>query len=351
MNAMQFLAIVLGASVACWIIVSVIRTVVLPRPERVWLTILAFEVARRLSKMLASRLGAARSRRILGEFAPAVLVSLPIVWSLGLTGAFASIYWGSGVGSLRESIELSGSSLTTLGIADTPAFPVSLLVIVEALVGLSILALMIGFLPTLYGTFSRREVAVGRLTTRAGSPPMPASFVSRLHSIGRLDDIGELWEDWEDWFVELGETHTTFPPLVYFRSSNPERHWLAAAETALDAAALVAAADLIHNRGHADTMIRSGYLALRAIADFYRIPHELRAHERNQVSVDRSQFEELLSDLEQRGISLEREHEDIWDDFAGWRVNYDQSITGLADLIGQVPSHWDQVGLAVEQAI
>jgi len=99
---------------------------------------------------------------------------------------------------------------------------------------------MISFLPSIYGTFSRREIAVGRLTTRAGEPPNPVEFIVRLHAIGRLAHIGDRWEEWEDWFVELGETHTTFPALVFFCSARPERNWLSAAEAALDTAAIAA---------------------------------------------------------------------------------------------------------------
>ena len=257
--------------------------------------------------------------------------------------AFAAIFWGAGSGSFSESIEQSGSAFTTLGISTPPDFPLSILVIAEALIGLSILGLMIGFLPTLYGTFSRREVAVGRLTTRAGSPPVPASFIGRLKEIGRIELIGDLWEDWEDWFVELGETHTTFPALIYFRSSNSERNWLAAAETALDTAALVNATKIIPPSGQADTMIRAGYIALRSIADFYRIEPELGPDQMDRLSVQRSQFERFLDDLEGHGLSLERDRDLIWSDYAGWRLNYDRSVTGLRELIGFVPSHWDQI--------
>ncbi len=102
--------------------------------------------------------------------------------------------------------------------------------------GLAIVALLISFLPTLYGAFSRREVAVGRLTTRAGEPPNPVEFITRLDAIGQLAHVGDRWEEWEDWFVELGETHTTFPALIYFRSAKPDRSWVSAAEASLDTA-------------------------------------------------------------------------------------------------------------------
>ena len=339
----ELAAIVVGLLVATWIMTSIIRTVVLPGPQRVWLTMLSFEVARRASNWLAKRIRLSTAIALLGGFAPTVFVLQPLLWSVGMICAFAAIFWGAGFGTFSESIELSGSSFTTLGISAPPDFPLSILVVVEALIGLSILGLMIGFLPTLYGTFSRREVAVGRLTTRAGSPPVPASFIGRLQVIGRIELIGDLWEDWEDWFVELGETHTTFPALIYFRSSHPERNWLAAAETALDTAALVAATKIIPPTGQADTMIRAGYIALRSIADFYRIEAELDESEMQRLSVQRSQFEQFLDELEAHGLQLERDRDDIWSDYAGWRLNYDRSVMGLRALIGFVPSHWDDV--------
>ncbi len=319
---------------------AVIRTVVIPRPERVWLTTSAFSGANRLARLLADGRSPVRRHRIMGTFAPTVLVSLPLIWSAGLIVSFAAIYWGAGAGSVAESLELSGSSLTTLGFVTAPTLATRLLAITEALIGLAIVALMISFLPTIYGTFSRREVAVGRLTTRAGAPPGPVAFITRLNAIDRLDLIGERWEEWEDWFVELGETHTSFPALVHFRSADPNRSWISAAETALDTAALTTATGLTPRTGQADTMIRSGYLALRAIADFYRVPPERPPSDPGQLSVTRAQFEAVLDELVAAGLPVGTDRDRAWAEFSGWRINYDRSVAGLHDLVGWAPSHW-----------
>ena len=58
--------------------------------------------------------------------------------------------------------------MTTLGFVAAPTFETRLIAGIEAMFGVALVALMISFLPTIYGTFSRREIAVGRLTTRAG---------------------------------------------------------------------------------------------------------------------------------------------------------------------------------------
>ncbi len=342
MALLNVLAIGAGLLGAIWILISALRTVVIPRPEHVWITTTAFDLARRLARALASRFESVDTRhRILGTFAPTILVSLPLIWSLGLVFSFASIYWGLDVGTLREAFDLSGSSLTTLGFVAAPTFATRVLAIVEALMGLAIVALMISFLPTIYGTFSRREIAVGRLTTRAGDPPNPTEFLSRLQTIGRLEHIGQRWEEWEDWFVELGETHTTFPALIYFRSARPGRSWVSAAETAMDTAALVMATGISPKTGQADVMIRSGYLALRSIADFYRIEPEQDPQSAGPLSVTRADFEAMLSELSGRGVQMNADHDEAWRVFAGWRINYDQAIAGLSKLVHDVPTHWD----------
>ncbi len=339
-------AVAFGVLVLVWFLSSAVRTVVIPRPERVWLTRITFEAARRSVQMAVRHIASpGRRDRLLGTFGPAVLLILPILWSLGSMVGFAFVFWGMGHGSVIESIELSGSSLTTLGFVTADTAALRLVAVAEGLLGLGIVALMISFIPTIYGTFSRREVAVGRFTVRAGEPPSPAVFILRLSRIGRLDLVGERWEEWEDWFVELGETHTSFPALVYFRSARSSRSWLTVAEAALDTAAIIAATGVAPSTGQADTMLRSGYLSLRMIADFFDIEPEVQPGGPGapliELSVSRRQFEATLDDLEAGGCTITADRDAAWTAFHGWRINYDRAIAGMAVLVGDVGSHWD----------
>ena len=54
----------------------------------------------------------------LALFAPTALVALPLVWMLTVTVGFAAIFWGIDSGSVTKSIEISGSSLFTLGFSE-----------------------------------------------------------------------------------------------------------------------------------------------------------------------------------------------------------------------------------------
>ncbi len=341
MSILQAVAVVLGVLGLAWVLSSAVKTVVVPRPERVLLTRLAFQSVRRPIMLLVRRSDDPRTRdRLLALIGPTGLLLLPVLWSIGATIAYAAIFWGLDAGSVRRSIELSGSALTTMGFVEAPTSATRLIAISEGLLGLGIVALIISFLPSLYGTFSRREIAVGRFVVRAGDPPSPAEFISRLIAIERLDDVGDRWEEWEDWFVELGETHTSFPALVFFRSARPSRSWLTVAEAALDTAALVTAADLAPPTGQADTMIRSGYLALRAIADFFGIEPEIDPASGGALSIDRSDFDRLLDQLDAGGCRVVADRDLAWQRFWGWRVNYDRAVCGLALLVGDVQSHW-----------
>jgi hypothetical protein len=341
MIALRLATVAAGAIMLVWILASAIRTVVIPRPERVWLTRVTFSVARVAANMAAGLSSDPVQRdRWLGMFGPVALLMLPVLWSLGAMVAYALVYWGIDGGSLLYALELSGSSLTTLGFVGADTTLLRMIAVSQGLLGLGLVALMISFTPSLYGTFSRREVAVGRFTVRAGEPPRPAEFILRLDAIGQLQDVGRRWADWEDWFVELGETHTSFPSLVYFRSMSPDRSWLSAAEASLDTAAIISATGMVADGGQADTMIRAGYLALRSIADFFDVEPELDPADRDQISVTRASFDAVLDKLEAGGCDLPNERDDAWQSFMGWRVNYDRSVLGLAQMVGQVDSHW-----------
>ena len=59
---------------------------------------------------------------------------------------------------------------------------------VEAVIGLGLVSLMISYLPTIYGAFSRREALVGMLEVRAGLPPSTGRAADPVHP-DRLAEI------------------------------------------------------------------------------------------------------------------------------------------------------------------
>src|SRR5262249_16857049 len=154
-------------------------------------------------------------------------------WALLLIIGFIPIYWSIGNHTLSESIYLSGSSITTLGFLQPVGAAENVLAVAEALLGLAIVALLISYLPTLYGLFNRREDEVMKLDVRAGSPPTANEMLIRYWRIGQIGRLDDTWETWEDWFSLVEESHTSFPALAFFRSQRPNSSWITCAGAVL----------------------------------------------------------------------------------------------------------------------
>jgi hypothetical protein len=333
---------VLGAIVVLRTLLSAIRTVVVPRAQKAWLTRFHFVMVLRVFRLFARPSQPFEERdRIMALYAPIALVLLPAVWLLLIITGFAGIYWAIHEETLGESFVLSGSSATTLGFLRPEHDWVTALSFLEAAIGLGVVALMISYLPTIYSAFARREALVGMLEVRAGSPASAGMLFARYETIGRLEWIEEdLFVRWEQWFTEVEESHTSQPALCFFRSPHPERSWIIAAGLVLDTAALRASAVDIPRDARTDLMIRTGFLALRRIADYFDMYYDPDPRPGDPISVTRPEFDAALVELEAAGLPLKADRDQAWIDFAGWRVNYDSVLLQLAQMVMAPPANW-----------
>jgi hypothetical protein len=184
----------------------------------------------------------------------------------------------------------------------------------------------------MYGAFSRRESSVTLLEVRAGSPPSAVEMLTRAYRIRGLEALNSLWDEWEKWFAEIEESHTSLSALVFFRSVKPERSWVTASGTVLDAAALyVSTLDMPRNP-QAELCIRAGYLALRYIADFFNIAYPSSVQRGDPISITREEFDEAYTQLQATGLPMRPDRDTCWLNYAGWRVNYDVVLLSLAEL-------------------
>src|SRR6202007_1946785 len=115
------------------------------------------------------------------------------------------------------------------------------LVVTEAGFGFGFLAAVIGYLPFIYGSFSKREVNISLLDARAGTPPTAGELLRRHAYPGGSDALRLLFKDWELWAAELMESHLSYPVLAFFRSQHDNQSWIAALTAILDSCALVKA--------------------------------------------------------------------------------------------------------------
>ena len=135
---------------------------------------------------------------------------------------YAAIFWAVDQHGVRAAIQISGSSLLTLGFAAPGGFGPDLIAFSEAAVGVGLIALVIAYLPTIYAAYSRRELVVAMLDARAGVPPNATQLVLRHHQYGGLARLDRKWNEWERWVVDIGQTHMTHPFLAFFRSATWE---------------------------------------------------------------------------------------------------------------------------------
>jgi len=250
-----------------------VLTFVLPRGANTWLTRWVFIVMRRL---LGLRLRFARTYKqmdaVMALYAPLGLMALPPVWLLLIFCGYTAMFWAIRATSWSEAFLVSGSSLFTLGFVEARDVTSAVLEFTEAAIGLVLVALFIAYLPSMYAAFARREREVALLEVRAGSPPSAVVMIERYHRIHGLNRLSEIWPVWEEWFADIEESHTSLAALPFFRSPRAERSWITAAGAVLDAAALSRSTLEIARDPQADLCIRAGYIALRQIADFFRVP-------------------------------------------------------------------------------
>lgn len=330
-----------GALGLVWTVRSAIRTVVVPRGERVLLTRLLFGSFRTAYRTAARRhRDAERRHAVMSRYAPMTTMVLAGVWAVGVIVSFGLMYWSMLDLSLIGALELSGSSFTTLGFASTESEGTLGFVILEAIMGLGIVALLISYMPTIYGHFSRREELVLKFEVMGGAPPTPETFLVRLHAIGWNERRATIWEQWENWFEQVQESHTSQPALPFLRSQNPDTSWITTAGAVLDTIAITESAlDLPHEYQCALTL-RAGFTALGAIARFYGAPVPTDPASDDPISVTRAEFDHVVDRLVADGVPVRADRDAAWRAFAGWRVNYDLALLALCELCDAPEAVW-----------
>lgn len=341
-DLIRFFVFVLGFVTVILTLSSAIATFALPRAARSQLNRVVFGLLRRILNFIL-RFAKTYQRRdsIMAYYAPIGLLLLLPTWYLLILAGYAAMYWSLGVGDLFAVFRISGSSLFTLGfdISKTPV--VTVFAFSEAMLGLMLVGLLIAYLPTMYSAFARREQAVNMLEVRAGSPPSALEMLLRFHRNHGLDKLSDYWRTWEVWFADVEESHTTLPALIFFRSPRAENSWVTAAGTVLDAAAITLSAIEIPYEVSAALCIRAGFLAFRRIASYFDIPNpQDPQYPSTPICVERYEFDAVIDQLAAAGLPVKADREQAWQDFAGWRVNYDRTLILLCGLVMAPYAPW-----------
>ena len=121
--------------------------------------------------MAAARMRRYESKdRLLGLLGPVSLLALLGAWLLLFLLGYALVLLPLTGDGFMAALRLSGSSLFTLGLASSPRQGATVVSFAAAATGLVVVALQVGYLPTIYGAYNRRETVVNMLESRAGEP-------------------------------------------------------------------------------------------------------------------------------------------------------------------------------------
>ncbi len=281
----------------------------------------------------------------LSVYGPLSLLLLLGLWATALVFAFALLHWGlgtqlrvpAGLQGFAADLYYSGTTLFTLGLGDVTPTSGSdrILTVAEGGTGFGFLALVIGYLPTLYQAFSRREVNISLLDARAGSPPTAVELLRRQAQPDAGEALAALLLEWERWSADLLETHISFPVLAYYRSQHDNQSWVAAMTMVLDVCALIIA-------GLENSPIRTARLtyamARHAVVDMSRVfqqPPQAPVPDR----LPPPELADLRKALAQAGRALP-EGQDVDDKLNRLRQAYEPYLNALGNFLLMPLPQW-----------
>src|SRR5580704_10661831 len=212
--AIRVVAAVIGAAIVLATGWSVLVTLVVPRRVRSSIPRAVFGVSRTVFRLLTDGMSSYEGRdRILAVQAPVQLIGQVVAWLALYLFGFALLMWPFvGNEGFGRALEQAGSALCTLGYLVPRTSGEAALDALAALAGLGTVALQIGYLPTLYAAFNRREALVTMLDSRAGVPSWGPELLARTHyglgtGVSGVDELPDLFDQWENWSADVSESH------------------------------------------------------------------------------------------------------------------------------------------------
>ncbi len=326
---------------------SVIGTLIVPRPVASWLTRVVDRIVLAVYRVVTKPCRQFERRdRLLSTQAAAILVGQLVTWLSIFLAGFMLLLWPSHGRSITAALTDAGSSLFTLGFDEPPGTVPAAVVFFAAATGMVVIALQIGYLPALYAAFNRRETEIALLNARSGAPSWGPELLARTYyALGKdtsaVNTLPDLYARWERWAADVAESHTTYLPLVRFRSPRPYSSWVISLLAVLDSAALF----LALSPEEAPTIparlcLRGGFQCLVRISRAMGIYQPEEADPNATIQLSYEEFLDAVGRLRDVGFPVTREPEEAWPEFAGWRLNYESAAYLIANAVDAVPALW-----------
>jgi hypothetical protein len=341
-------AFVGGVALFLIVVWDAFEAIILPRrvTRRFRITRLFYRTTWRVWKFIIKTVPERKTREaLLGFYGPMSLILLIAVWAVGLVLGFGMMQYGSGSALMINGqqpgfwtdLYMSGTTFFTLGLGDVvPRSALArVLVVAEGGFGFGFLAAIIGYLPVIYSSFSRREVNISLLDSRAGTPPTAGELLRRHTYDHGLEALRELLKEWELWCAELMESHLSYPVLGFFRSQHDNQSWIASLTAILDTCALVK----VGIEGACERQAELTFaIARHAVVDLSQVfgtqPKPL-AQER-LTSVDLRRIRDTLA---QHGLKL-RDGAEADEALGSVRAMYEPYVYALATYLNQSLPGW-----------
>lgn len=281
-----------------------------------------------------------RQQRFLGLYAPISLLLLLAIWMMGLLLGWALVWLGlsdqlDGVRGWSSAVYFSGVVLLTIGFGDIVANGMlpRLLTLAEAASGLATIALVISYLPVLYGAYGRRETRLLTLDLASGDRITPAGLLLAQAPDGDVRDLYKFFADWQLWIAEVLESHTAYPMLAFFRSHHRGQSWITALGVVLDSAVLSVA--LLPG-----AEVRSPFYSYRrgrrAIEE---ITARLDPPKATTSPLEEKAFADAYGQAEAAGLQL-RPRDEAWAIMSELRGTYGDELQALFDYLLAPPGFW-----------
>jgi hypothetical protein len=347
--AARYVAAAVGVLLVITSANSVIGTLIVPRSVASRLTRHVDWLVNGLFVLITKPVRSFRRRdRILAAHAATILVAQIAAWLGMFFVGFSLMLWPLVHGGITEAFRIAGPGVWQIGNYDARGALEAFIVDFAAVAGILTITLQIAYLPTLYSEFNRRENAVTLLNARAGVPSWGPELLARTHyalgtGISTVDTLPQLYEEWESWAAEVGESHTTYLPLVRFRSPKPLSSWVTSLLAVLDSAALMLAlnpstAPVVPAR----LCLRAGFICFQDIARAMGFDIPADPDPQAGIGISYAEFLEAIERMRFVNFPIEREDAlpEAWTDFVGWRVNYESAAFAIAYAIDAVPALW-----------
>lgn len=337
----KLVELVVGVALVLGTLVDAIGTLVAARgltgrwrPTRqfYWVTWRAWRaVGRRLGK---------HREGFLSLYAPLTLLTLLVIWLLGLLVGWSLVYLAARASLHGETgyfslLYYSGTCLFTLGFGDIlpTGAPVRLAALAEAGTGLVTMALAISYLPVLYAAYGRRESRLLTLDDPSGQRIEPTALIRIWAPGADVDRLYRFFGEWESWTADILESHVSYPMLALFRSQHRGQSWITALGVVLDAAVLTCAVVPGAELREPYFMYRRGRRALNEI--LRRLPQTPLA----QAPMERFQYDIAYERVRATGVPV-RDPDEAWDLLLEYRSNYGTALQGLIDYLLAPAGFW-----------